>query len=187
MNMAKHDDDRDLLLRARGGAAQAFGDFYRRHCDEVLAFLGRRVAEPEVAADLMAETFASLLVVVFDAERDVPERPIAWLFLTARNKLIDSVRRGRVESAVREQLALEPLILDDPDVGLIEVLSRDDRLTQRMTALLTPDELQAVTAHVVDGQGYDAIASELNCSTAVVRKRVSRGLGTLRASIRRPA
>jgi RNA polymerase sigma factor (sigma-70 family) len=183
MDRTNDDHDRDLLVQARGGATQAFGDFYRRHCDEILAFLARRVAEPELAADLMAETFAALLVVVFDAGRELPERPIAWLFLTARYKLIDSIRRGRVESAVREQLALEPLLLDEPDVRLIEELSRDDRLTRRMTEPLTADELRAVTEHVVDGRAYDVIARELSCSTAVVRKRVSRGLGTLRAAI----
>jgi hypothetical protein len=34
----------------------------------------------------------------------------------ARNKLVDSVRRGQVEQAARERLALEPLTLDDDDL-----------------------------------------------------------------------
>jgi len=183
MNLTMHVDDRELLLRARAGAPDAFADFYRRHCDAVLGFLGRRVGEPELAADLMAETFAALLVTVFDAEREVPDRPAAWLFVTARNKLIDSVRRGRVESAAREQLAFEPLVLHDTDLEVIAALSNEDELIRKMSELLTPQELEAVTARVVDGRDYEAIAAELQCSSAVVRKRVSRGLGTLRAAL----
>jgi RNA polymerase sigma-70 factor (ECF subfamily) len=36
-------------------------------------------------------------------------------------------------------------------------------------------------AHVVDEQPYSEIAAEMECSEAVVRQRVSRGLTELRA------
>ena len=47
----------------------------------------------EVAADLMAETFARALVRYRKVPPDAPE---AWLFTIARNLLIDSARRGQV-------------------------------------------------------------------------------------------
>jgi len=40
---------------------EAFAVFYRRHVRGVLAFFRRRVDSPEVAFDLMAETFAAAL------------------------------------------------------------------------------------------------------------------------------
>ena len=54
--------DNELLQACRAGDREAFGRFYARHNTTLLGFLGRRVVEPEVAADLMAETFASALV-----------------------------------------------------------------------------------------------------------------------------
>lgn len=36
---------------------------------------------------------------------------------------------------------------------------------------------------MIDERGYGDIAKDLRCSEAVVRKRVSRGLGTLRAHL----
>src|SRR6202035_3794226 len=38
-------------------------------------------------------------------------------------------------------------------------------------------------ARVLDEQGYDEIAAELECSESVVRKRVSRGLAALRTRL----
>jgi DNA-directed RNA polymerase specialized sigma24 family protein len=47
-----------------------------------------------------------------------------------------------------------------------------------------PDDQQvAVRARVIDERGYPDIAKDLRCSEAVVRKRVSRGLGTIRTRL----
>jgi DNA-directed RNA polymerase specialized sigma24 family protein len=45
---------------------------------------------------------------------------------------------------------------------------------------LAPDQRDAITAHVLEDRGYGEIAEELETSEAVVRKRVSRGLATMR-------
>jgi RNA polymerase sigma-70 factor (ECF subfamily) len=113
-------DDAELLALARAGRGECFGTVYERHNRVVLAFLARRVRHPELAADLLAETFAALLVLVRDPSRPLPEHPIAWLLGTARHLLIDSYRHGRVEAAARRRLAMEPLVLDDRDLRRIE-------------------------------------------------------------------
>jgi DNA-directed RNA polymerase specialized sigma24 family protein len=121
-------EDQQLLAAVRAGDGQAFAAFYRRRRAIVLAYAGRRTGDPELAADLLAETFAAALAVVLDGARELPREPVAWPMTIAHNKLIDSVRRGQVERAARE----------------------------------------------------------LRCSEAVVRKRVSRALGTLRGAIGAP-
>ena len=50
----------DELLTS--GDAEAFGVFYDRHVRDVLAYMMRRTGDPEVAADLTAETFAAAIV-----------------------------------------------------------------------------------------------------------------------------
>lgn len=52
--------DERLLASARAEPS-AFGAFYRRHEDGVLSYFLGRVGDPEVAADLTAETFAAAL------------------------------------------------------------------------------------------------------------------------------
>lgn len=173
--------DRELLERAVDVEPEAFTVFYARHVDVVLAYLRRRTTGADVAADLMAETFAAALLALHSGTRpqDI-DVPAAWLLGIARNKLHESYRRGKVEAAARDKLGLEPLELDDGDLALVDELSERDVVSQ-LADLLPPDQLQALRARVIDEMGYDEIARQLNCSEAVVRKRVSRALHTLRA------
>jgi RNA polymerase sigma-70 factor (ECF subfamily) len=175
-------EDAELLRAARAGDGACFEAVYRRHNRVVLAFLARRVAEPELAADLLAETFAALLVLVRDQRRELPETPVAWLLGTARHLLIDAYRRGRVEAAARRQLAMQPLALDDGDLRRIEEISAETDILAELSAILPAAQLEALRARVIDEREYPAIARELRCSEAVVRKRVSRALRTLRRS-----
>jgi len=174
------EDDEELLGQARAGHAQSFEVVYRRHYPVVLAFLAKRVAEPELAADLLAETFAALFVLVRDPQRPLPESAVAWLLLTARHLLIDSYRRGQVESAARRRLAMRPVILEDADLVRIQEISAEISLVEELAAQLPPEQVQALCARVLGERDYPTIASELRCSEAVVRKRVSRALRTLR-------
>ena len=168
----------DELLRAARTDARAFAAFYRRHEDRVLGYFLARVGDPEVAADLTAETFAAALV---SAHRYRPRKKkpaVAWLFGIARNKLAMSRRQGRVEARARRRLGMAPLVLDDESIERIAAL---DRTALSLVSELPGDQRDAVRARVIDERDYSDIATDLRCSEAVVRKRVSRGLGALRA------
>jgi RNA polymerase sigma-70 factor, ECF subfamily len=175
--------DRQLLEEARGGHGEVFELVYRRHHAVVLAFLARRVHQPELAADLLAETFASLLALVRDPQRAVPPMPVAWLLVTARNLLIDSQRRGTVDDRARRRLAMRPVVLDDRDLERVEEISAETDLMRELALRLEPDQLQALQARVLDEREYAEIAAQLKCSESVVRKRVSRALGVLRRAM----
>ena len=169
--------DEQLLARTRGEPS-AFGVFYRRHEDRVLGYFLARVGDPEVAADLTAETFAAALV---SAHRFRPRKKnpaSAWLFGIARNNLAMSRRSGRVEARARRRLGMAPLVLTD------EAIERITELNRTPLALMDErpgDQREAIRARVIDERDYPEIAMDLRCSEAVVRKRVSRGLGALRA------
>ncbi|MEA2142667.1 MAG: hypothetical protein QOI64_1097 [Solirubrobacteraceae bacterium] len=172
----------DELLRATPKEPEAFGAFYQRHVDAVLAFFRSRTGNPEVAADLMAETFAAAMLA---APRFKPRREpaAAWLFTIARRKLIDSWRRGQVEDAARRKLGLERLDLDDGGLERIDSLVDETRAPNPLTQLmerLPPEQREALRLRVLDERGYDEIARELSCSEAVVRQRVSRATRSLR-------
>jgi RNA polymerase sigma-70 factor (ECF subfamily) len=103
-----------------------------------------------------------------------------WLLTIARNALIDSYRRGVVESAARRQLALEPMELTDSDIESVLHLAAETDLLVRLADELPADQFEALRARVLEGRGYEEIAQRLVCSPAVVRKRVSRAIATLR-------
>jgi RNA polymerase sigma-70 factor, ECF subfamily len=159
---------------------ESFDAFYGRFREPVLAYFARRVGEPEVAADLMAETFARALV---GYRKAPPDAAGPWVFSIARNLLIDSTRRGRVESSARRKLRLEPLVLEDHDLERIAEIAEATDLAQTVRATLSAEDYDTLQARVVDEQPYAELASRLRCSEAVVRKRVSRAAAHARMVI----
>jgi RNA polymerase sigma factor (sigma-70 family) len=164
MSTAVHVHDRELLRRTRAGEPQAFAAFYRARRGDVLAFLRVRVRSSELATDLMCETFARALLAVHDQQRDLPAVPLAWLLTIARNELVDSVRRGRVADATRRRLAMEPLELSDRDLAAVDQAAADTDLLAHLRELLPEDQLQALTARVIDERDYTDIAHDLETS-----------------------
>ena len=173
--------DRDLLLASRS-ESRGFDVFYRRHRDAVLAFHGGRTREPELAADLTAETFATVLLVVRDPARELPENPLAWLFTIAHRKFVDSYRRGRIENNARQRLAFERIEISDADSEEINEIVNSTDVLAHLAEQLPPEQFEALRARILDEREYPDIARELRCSPAVVRTRVSRALKTLRGA-----
>src|SRR3954471_2335728 len=175
------DDGDEQLLVATAHDPRAFGEFYARHERAVFRFFYRRVQDAEVAADLCAECFAAALV---GAGRfrsgDAPA--VAWLFGIARNVLRRSAERQRVESRARARLRMAPLVLNDDTLATLERIHAG-QLMENALSYLPEDQAQAVQARIVDEREYADIALELRTSEAVVRQRVSRGLGSLRRRV----
>jgi RNA polymerase sigma-70 factor, ECF subfamily len=180
-----HKDDAGLLLAAASGDDRAFAVFYRRWLPVVTGYHLRRTRSRELAFDLTAETFAA---VVADLSRFDPERGSApgWLFEIAEHKLLDSGRRARVESSARMRLAHDPVVLDDSDLERVDELASLGNVGRldRLLAKLPAAQRDAVRARVLDERSYAEIAVEMDCSEAVVRQRVHRGLGRLRERLR---
>lgn len=169
-------------ISARDGAA--FAIFYRRHLSTVLAFLIRETRDPETAADLAAEVFAAVLL-SSGRYAEQGESATPWVIGIARNKLLMSFRRGRVEARARHRLGFQAVALDEVDLDRIEEVAQG--ASGRLVALvenLPEDERVAVRSRVVDERPYQEIASELRCSEMVVRKRVSRGLARMRDQLK---
>jgi RNA polymerase sigma factor (sigma-70 family) len=176
MDLARATDED--LLAATPARPEAFGEFYARNEAAVLGYLHSRTRDPELAADLAAEAFAAALVSV-RRYRPGEAPPVAWLFGIARNILLRSLKRRRVEDRARRKLEMPPLPIGDELIERIERLGGDERVEQ-LLARLTPDQADAIRARVIQDVPYERIAARLRCSESVVRQRVSRGLAVLR-------
>lgn len=169
----------DELLAATRADPDAFGEFYARHERLVLGFMLRRAGEPELAADLTAETFARALQSAHRFKPG-PEPAVAWLLGIAQNVLAMTRRRGRVEARARARLGIPSVALDD--MALLAIVETAGTVEQLLTAL-PEDQQRAVRARIIEQLDYPTIASELACSEATARQRVSRGLAALRRSL----
>jgi RNA polymerase sigma factor (sigma-70 family) len=169
----------DALLTS--GDPEDFGVFYDRHVRDVLAYMMRRTADPEAAADLTAETFAAAIV----ARRryrssDVPAA--GWLFTIAQRRLVDHQRKGYADQRLRRRLGMERRAPGEEDAAMIRLLG--DAGQVEWLQMLPGDQRAAVTARVVEERDYADIAAEQGVPETAVRMRVSRGLATLRKARR---
>jgi RNA polymerase sigma-70 factor (ECF subfamily) len=170
----------DRLVELAHATPGAFGLFYGRHAGPMLAYMARRVREPEVAADLTAEVFAAALEDAsrFDATRG---SAAAWLYGIAHHKLADAIRNGTVEDRARRRLGIGTLHVGEEDLERVrELASLDAEAVHAALGQLPPAERDAIHARIVEERPYAEIATEISTSPLVVRKRVSRGLTRLR-------
>ena len=136
-----------------------------------------------LAADLAAETFAGALQSLPGYRPGVGSAR-GWLFTIASNKLTDSARRGAVVDRSRRELGLPVRQLTDPELERAEELIDAERMATDLVALLAElpaaAAASALQARIVEERDYRELAAEWNCSEAVVRQRVARGLSALR-------
>jgi len=178
-----HLSDQELLRATAAGDAEAYGEFFRRHANAMLAFTRRRLNSAEQAADLTAETFAAALLSVHRGHaKDVPNGR-AWLVGIARNKLIDTYRCARIADSARGRLDLPRIAVDDEALERIDRLTGDEALASAALEELAPNEREAIIERIVCERDYEDIALALGESPTTVRKRVSRGLMRLREEI----
>lgn len=175
--------DDALLTAVAAGQHRAFTEFYDRHLPGLLAFFRTRVDSADLAFDLAAETFASVLTNVsrFDPARGAA---LGWVYTIARNLLVDAYRRRAVSDETRRRLRMQPVELCDGDVACVDSLAAIGA-AQLVAALnsLSSDQRKAIIARVVLEHSYAEIAATFACSQSVARQRVSRGLNDIRSRL----
>jgi RNA polymerase sigma-70 factor (ECF subfamily) len=175
-------DDAQLLAAARSEPA-AFAAFYDRYEAAVAGYLIRRVRDPELVADLTAEVFAAALHAA-PRYRASEATAAGWLITIAHNTLAKTLRRGRVEASARRRIGIRDAVsFEDEELRRVEVLASGDGWLLGLLEGLPDEQATAIRARVLEERDYQEIAAALLTSELVIRKRVSRGLATLRQEI----
>jgi RNA polymerase sigma factor (sigma-70 family) len=158
---------------------------YAEHAYSVLAFFARRTYQPEIAVDLMAETFALAFEDRADFRGSGDRQAIGWIYGIARNRLAEFLRRGEVERRALGRLGVEVPTLADWEHDRIERLAGlaalRDELDQQIAGL-RDEQRQALRLRVIEERSYPEVARVLGVSEPTARARVSRALRALRKS-----
>jgi RNA polymerase sigma-70 factor (ECF subfamily) len=156
--------------------ASMFEELFRDTRTDLLAYLLRRAASAEDAADLLAETY----LIAWRRLDAIPSGKQArlWLFGVARNLLMKGAGRRRSADALVERLAADLRATKHPSQPV-----EDERLRAIRSALAALDERdrEIVTLTAWEGLSPSEIASATGMSANLVRVRLHRA----RARIRR--
>lgn len=170
------DDFARVLADAQGGSEDQFAVLWRDANPALLRYL--RVLAPENAEDIAAETWVN---VVRGLPRFIGDEAAwrAWLFTTARRRLIDQAR-------LRKRHPAEPL----EDVSAAEMprtpdaaqIALENMATESAIALLSQlplPQAEVIMLRVVAGLDTDAVAALLGKTPGNIRVMAHRGLKKL--------
>ena len=138
-------------------------------------FIRSRVADPATAEDIRQDVFLKIhrrLGQLAD-----PEKLEGWIYLIARNAIIDHYRTRRETVAVSETLPAEPGGDDGSDGGEGGELKAAFR---RMLQNLPEPYREAMVLTGIEGLTQAALATRLGISLSGAKSRVQRGRARLR-------
>ncbi len=159
----------------------AFRTVYDRWAEPMFSYFYRRTWDPEVAADLTAETFA----VAYQKRwrfKDMGRPAGAWLYGIAGRELKRFRRSKRTElRAVHKLGMVMPVAESDAFARVDELVDLGPlrRELEAALALLTAADRNALRLRVLDGEPYSTVAARLGCSEGAARVRVHRALARL--------
>lgn len=167
-----------VLAEAQGGSEEQFAVLWRDANPALLRYL--RVLAPDSAEDIAAETWVH---VVRGLPRFTGDESAwrAWLFTTARRRLLDQARlRKRHPAEPLEQVSAAEMPRT-PDTAQIVL---DNMATDSAIALLSrlpSQQAEVILLRVVAGLDTDAVAGMLGTTPGNVRVMAHRGLKKLEA------
>lgn len=180
--MTSSPTDRELIRR---GSAEAFGLLFDRHAPLLRRWIRAETRDGEVAADVVAETFAQAWEHRETIRLGADDSVWPWLFGIARNLVRQWRRRGVVDSRGRARIGMtmpkcevEPYDETNAEGDAELLVSLSEALSH-----LTAAQRDAIQLRVVEELDYHEVARRLEISEGTARTQVHRALQALRGAI----
>jgi RNA polymerase sigma-70 factor (ECF subfamily) len=165
-----------LVVRARDGDADAFGELFDRYHVPVYRYIASRVARPSDAEDLTQTVFVKALEALPRYElRGAPFG--GWLFRLARNTVIDFART-RHEHADLAELAAQPA--DDAAPDALVTTRQELAEVRRALARLTDEQREAISLRFFAGLSAREAAAAMGKQEGTIRGLQFRAIAALR-------
>lgn len=177
-----HDqDDNQLIIQAKDGDAESFGELYERNVNAVYRFLYARLDNSMDAEDFTEEVFLRAWNSLSGYhERGVPF--LAFLLIIARNVLIDHYRRnGRSP----QQVTIEDIQLKDtnPDPDELTAMNLKHQEIHQALGQLRDDYQEVLVLRFLNDLSPNETAQVMKRSTGAVRVLQHRAIAALRKTM----
>jgi len=150
----------DLIVRARAGDSQAWGDLYREFAPAIFRFCRRAMPTREDAEDATMEIFMKLRekLVQYDQGRSFT----AWLYRVAANHCWDMLRRRKARHD-KDTQDIDALPLEAPEPNQLEKLieERTSEEVRKALGKLGARARMALVMRYYSDMSYDEIADAL--------------------------
>ncbi|HOB89823.1 MAG TPA: sigma-70 family RNA polymerase sigma factor [Candidatus Colwellbacteria bacterium] len=159
------EDERNLIIRAKGGEAEAFGLLYDEYLPKIYRFVLLKTGHREEAEDLTHQVFLQ----AWRNIRNYDDRGYpfsSWLYRIAKNLVVDYYRRLRPNVSL-EDCRVFPADEVDPETDLD--LSRETEKLARAVGKLRDTEQTVVIMRFVDELSIKETAAAIEKSEGAVK------------------
>jgi RNA polymerase sigma-70 factor (ECF subfamily) len=167
MNPAEHAGERERIVQAQAGSAEAWGELYRQYAPAIFRFCRRIMPAREDAEDATMDIFIKVRQKLsqYDSSRSFS----AWLYTVAANHCWDLLRRRKGRQDL-ESGEIENMPLEHPDPGQLEQLieQRTSQEVRRALDKLPARARMALVLRYYSDLSYDDIAATLGVRRAFV-------------------
>lgn len=176
----------ELIRRAQGGDAQAFGALYEEFLDPIYRYVYFKVSGREDAEDLTERVFLKVWekLGTFTPQGPDGQGFSAWLHRTAHNTVIDHYRKSKDEVPLSEPGRQVSELALDPEETVADHLEIQE--VRRAIGELSEDERQVILLRFVEGLPHKETAEILGQSEVGSRVLQHRALKKLRQVLREP-
>ena len=153
-------EPKDLIVRARAGDTQAWGDLYREYAPAVYRFCRRAMPTKEDAEDATMEIFMKLRGKL--SQYDPSRSFAAWLYNVAANHCWDLLRRRKARHD-KDMEDVDGLPLETPEPNQLEKLieERSGNEVRKALNTLGARARMALVMRYYSDMSYDEIADAL--------------------------
>ncbi|HEX3753304.1 MAG TPA: RNA polymerase sigma factor [Streptosporangiaceae bacterium] len=170
--------------RADSGATAEFERLYRANVDAVTAYFARRTRDPQVVADLTADTFVAVITGFgsFDSRKGTAR---AWVFGIARRVYASYCESYRQQQNKLQRLAGRRDLGPDQVEELLERIDAERAGRQLVTGLAALPDRDRAVVELVDLAGLrpNEAAAALGLAPGTVRMRLMRTRARLRREV----
>jgi RNA polymerase sigma-70 factor, ECF subfamily len=165
--------------------AAVFTQVFDRHRHAVHAYFLGRVSDPELARDLVQETFLRAWRRLSEVGPLPDGQQRAWIFTVARNLAIDSYRTGAARRAAEDALRHEATTRERTVAGPHAQVELGERLARLEAAIgqLPEDQRVALSMTTAGGMTSRQIGEALGEPAATIRYRLSQARKQLAAAL----
>jgi RNA polymerase sigma-70 factor (ECF subfamily) len=182
--------DEELMMRFKGGDADAMNEIIARHGGALFGFLVRQTGSQHKAEDAYQDVF---LKVVKAASRYKPSAKFtSWLYTIARNVVIDMARRDKY----RETESLDEPVFEDGNTSRVEATAGDNpnpeeemrgteikEILEKAIKELPGEQREVFLLREKSGMPFKEIAKITGAPLNTVKTRMHYALNSLRKAL----
>ncbi|GAC1413369.1 MAG: RNA polymerase sigma factor [Candidatus Doudnabacteria bacterium] len=155
--------EKALILLAKQGNEQAFGQLYELYVDKLYKFIFYRVSHKEVAEDLNEEVFIKAWISIKTVKADSFS---GWLYQIAKNKVIDYYRQKKITVDLED---IQNVLESDQDLSDETNTVIDRKLFMKVLKELSPEQQIIIKLKFIEDMDNAEISDLISKSEGSIR------------------